>query len=185
MTNWTLFLDRDGVINTRIVGSYVRNWGEFEFMKGALEAMPIFKARFEQVLVATNQQGIAKGLMTAADLEKVHEQMLQTIAKAGGKIEKAYYCPLHERENPHCRKPNSGMAEQAKKDFPNIDFTKSIMVGDSPSDIEFGHRLGMKTVFITTRQDIPSQELIDIQPKIDFTFDSLYAFSQQLETILV
>lgn len=185
MNNWTLFLDRDGVINSRIIGSYVRNWGEFEFMDGALEAMPIFKEKFEQVVVATNQQGIAKGLMTATDLEKVHEQMLKAIAKAGGLIAKAYYCPLHERENPHCRKPNAGMAEQAQKDFPSINFTQSVMVGDSPSDIEFGHRLGMKTIFITTRQDIPNQELKDIQAKIDFTFDSLYSFSQYLETILV
>lgn len=185
MNNWTLFLDRDGVINTRIIGSYVRNWREFEFMEGVLEAMPIFKANFAQVVVVTNQQGIAKGLMTAADLEQVHQKMLQAIANAGGQIVKAYYCPLHERENPHCRKPNSGMAEQAQKDFPAIDFKKSIMVGDSPSDIEFGYRLGMKTIFISSRQDIPEAELSKIQPKISFTFDSLYSFSQHLDTILV
>lgn len=184
MTNWTLFLDRDGVINERIEGDYVRNWKEFVFLEGVLEALSILARKFNRIVVVTNQQGIAKGLMTEEDLHKVHEMMVLEITKSGGKIDKVYYCPLSEKLNPPCRKPNSGMAEQAQKDFQDIDFEKSIMVGDSISDIEFGKRLNMKTVFITTKNDIKKDDLAAIQSQIDYTFASLLEFSKNVNDIL-
>ena len=92
MKMWAIFLDRDGVINDRIVGGYVRNWTEFDFLEGVLDAMPILARKFDYIFVATNQQGIAKGLMTVEQLEKVHAQMLEEIAKCNVTIDKVYYC---------------------------------------------------------------------------------------------
>lgn len=181
----TLFLDRDGVINERIPGDYVRNWDEFTFLDGVLEALNILARKFNRIVVVTNQQGIAKGLMTEEDLNKVHEQMVLEIQQSGGKIDKVYFCPLSEKLNPHCRKPNPGMAEQAQKDFPEIDFEQSIMVGDSISDIEFGKRLKMKTVFIQTKNDIKKDDLAVVQHQIDYTFFSLLEFAQNINNILI
>ena len=184
MSEWTLFLDRDGVLNKRIVGSYVRNWSEFEFLDGVLEAMPILARKFKYIFVVTNQQGIAKGIMTAEDLELVHQQMQLEVEAQGGRFDAIYYCPEHERTNPRCRKPNTGMAEQAQSDFSDIDFNKAIMVGDSVSDIEFGKRMGMQTIFITTKEDIDPAKLAAIKPKIDHTFSSVAAFTHELDVII-
>ncbi|CAA6829770.1 MAG: D,D-heptose 1,7-bisphosphate phosphatase [uncultured Aureispira sp.] len=184
MKKWTLFLDRDGVINNRIVGSYVRNWSEFEFMAGVLEAMPILARKFDCIVVVTNQQGIAKGLMTEDALRKVHARMLEEIEKQGGRIDQVYFCAQHERENAPCRKPNVGMAQQAKIDFPKIDFNQAIMVGDSITDIEFGHNMKMKTVLVETKVDIDPTQLERIKDKIDYTYSDLQTFAKNIHNIL-
>lgn len=145
---WTLFLDRDGVINRRIENDYVKTWEEFEFLDGALEAIALAKDLFQTVVVVTNQQGIGKGIMTEASLAFIHTQMVKSIEEQGGKIDKVYHCPELASANPASRKPNVGMAMSAKVDFPEIVFKKSLMVGDSPSDMEFGQRMEMKTAFI-------------------------------------
>jgi len=151
--DWTLFLDRDGVINQRIPGDYIKTVEEFEFIPGSLEAIVRFRSMFHRIVVVTNQQGIGKGRMTEAQLSEVHEHMISEVKKAGGRIDKVYHCPKLAREEPLCRKPNIGMAIEAQSDFPGIDFKKSIIVGDSISDMKFGKRLGMKTVFITTKEE--------------------------------
>ncbi|MBR9920218.1 MAG: HAD family hydrolase [Bacteroidetes bacterium] len=150
--NWTLFLDRDGVINHRLPGRYVQNPDEFDFMPGVPEAIAQLNRLFSPVVVVTNQQGIGKGLMTETDLAGVHAYMLSEIAAAGGKIDGVYFCPELAVGNPDCRKPNTGMAREAQKDFPNIRFDQAVMVGDSWSDMEFGNRLGMYTVFLSTKE---------------------------------
>lgn len=87
---WTLFLDRDGVINTRLPADYVKA-EQFELNPGVLEAMEILSGLFSHVFVVTNQQGIGRGLMTNQDLNRVHEHMISMVNKAVGKIDKVYY----------------------------------------------------------------------------------------------
>jgi D-glycero-D-manno-heptose 1,7-bisphosphate phosphatase len=152
-TTWTLFLDRDGVINERLVGDYVKSWNEFEFSEGVLEALRILSSKFQTIVIVTNQQGVGKGKMTMQDVADVHQKMIGEIKKNGGRIDKIYVCPDLKHNNPKCRKPETGMGEQAQRDFPNIDFSKSIILGDSASDIAFGKRLGMKTVFVKTKPE--------------------------------
>lgn len=151
--SWSLFLDRDGVINERLMGDYVKRVEEFRFIPGTKQAIKHFRNVFGKIFVVTNQQGIGKGLMTKEDLKKVHDYMLKELNAIGVEIDQVYYCPELAADNAPCRKPNTGMAEQAKKDFPAVDFSKSLMVGDSPSDIEMGKRLNMKTVFIGNEED--------------------------------
>lgn len=170
--DWTLFLDRDGVINKRLPGDYVKSVSEFEFLESVCECFPLLNNVFGMVVVVTNQQGIGKGIMTEHDLHKIHEYMLSEIEKFGGKIHAVYFSPYLAEENHPMRKPNTGMALKAKQDFPGIDFKKSIMVGDSPSDVEFGRKCGMKTVFIS---DDKSQGAC-----VDFVFRSLKEFSEHL-----
>lgn len=173
--NWTLFLDRDGVINRRILGSYVTDIEEFEILDGVLEAIRFFSGVFGKIVIVTNQQGIDKGIMTHAQLAKVHAHLQTQIELSGGRIDAIYYCPKLATHNPECRKPNTGMARQAQTDFPDINFKKSIMVGDSASDMEFGLRLGMKTVFIQTKPE--DAEAAKALP-IDSMCDSLMEFKK-------
>ncbi len=162
--SWTLFLDRDGVINRRIVGDYVKKPSQFVFLPGVLEAISKFSEIFGTIVVVTNQQGIGKGLMTETQLHDIHRFMISEIEKNNGRIDKIYFCPILASENSPNRKPLPGMAFQAKKNFENIDFEKSIMAGDSISDMEFGKNAGMKTVFIfgDNKTDDKYSEFIDV-----------------------
>ncbi len=167
--NWTLFLDRDGVINVRIIDGYVTKIEEFDFLPNVIEAFRIFKDKFKHVVVVTNQQGVGKGLMKESDVEKVHEYMIQEVRTNGGNIDKVYFCPQLKSETDNYRKPNPKMAFFAKNDFPEIDFSKSIMIGDMNSDIEFGKNAGMKTIFIGNNEH---------KTEPDDFFDTLFDFAK-------
>ena len=153
--DWTLFLDRDGVINKHMPDAYVTTLSEFEFIPDTLDALKILASIFHKIVIVTNQQGIGKGLMSSMDLEKIHFYMLEEISKHGGRIDAVYYCPYLSNIKPKCRKPEIGMALQAKEAFPSIDFKKSIIIGDSPSDILFGKNIGAYTVLVKNK-NLPS-----------------------------
>ena len=142
--DWTLFLDRDGVINVRIIDGYVTNITEFEFMPNVIDAFKIFKDKFKRIIVVTNQQGVGKGIMTMEDVDNVHQYMICEITNNGGRIDNVYFCPQLKTVADNYRKPNPQMAYLAQKDFPEIDLSKSIMVGDMNSDVEFGRNAGMR-----------------------------------------
>jgi histidinol-phosphate phosphatase family protein len=147
--SWTLFLDRDGVINKNIDGSYVLDWEQFEFKIGVLETMPKLSKLFSKIIVVTNQQCIAKGLITEYELNEIHQNMMNMIELNGGKIDAVYFAPDMASEENILRKPKNGMAFLAQNDFPNIDFSKSVMVGDKLSDMEFGKSIGMATIYLS------------------------------------
>jgi histidinol-phosphate phosphatase family protein len=172
---WTLFLDRDGVINERLVDDYVKTPDQFKFIQGSDKAIVLFSEMFHRIVVVTNQQGIGKGLMTHAELDLVHEQLFSELARLGGRIDKIYVSPHLHSARHFTRKPSVGMAIQAKKDFKEISFRRSIMAGDSISDMLFGKRLGMKTVFIGS-----PDELRDKSRLVDFCFPDLYTFALSL-----
>ncbi|MFP4469619.1 MAG: D-glycero-alpha-D-manno-heptose-1,7-bisphosphate 7-phosphatase [Bacteroidales bacterium] len=174
---WTLFLDRDGVINRRLINDYVKTWEEFDFIRGVPGAVSLLSKVFGKVLVVTNQQGIGKGLMSMADLEAIHRNMLDEINAAGGRIDKIYVCPDLEALRPFCRKPRVGMGLQAKIDFPEISFKHSVMCGDSESDMRFGKRLKMKTVLIHPKNTIA----LGHPRLVDFWFTSLKDFAMAVD----
>lgn len=169
--DWSLFLDRDGVVNVRLIDDYVKNIGEFEFLPGVLEAFGIFAKCFKHIFIITNQQGVGKGLMTSDDLCSVHEYMCKEIENHGGRVDKIYSCTQLKSEPDNYRKPSPKMAFMAKEDFPEVDFSKSIMIGDAESDIKFGMNAGMHTVLV-------GDEPISLEP--DGHFLSLYDFAKNL-----
>lgn len=172
--SWTLFLDRDGVINELIKGEYIKEWNKFKFTKGAQQAIAKLSGLFGRILIITNQSGIGKGAMTEDALNSIHKNMTKEIEQVGGKIEKIYYCP-HDYlvENCDCRKPKDGMINQAKGDFRDIDFAKSVLVGDMEKDIILGRSIGACTVHIS--QDAGNSY------KADFVYPSLYDFAHGWE----
>ncbi len=173
--SWTLFLDRDGVINHEKKLNYILNWDEFKFYDGVKEAMNILDNHFNIIVMVTNQKGVGKQLMSAEDLNTIHHNMIAEIEDSGGRVDRIYYCPDLEDNSPN-RKPNAGMAFQAKSHFPSIDFSKSIIVGNKPSDMKFGRNAGMHTVFVATT----NPEVENPNPLIDLRFDNLLAFAQAL-----
>lgn len=171
--SWSLFLDRDGVVNKKLDNDYVKSIEEFDFIEGAQEAIQNFHSIFGRLLVVTNQQGIGKGIMTHEELHVVHNYMEEQLLAFNVKFDAIYYCPELAAENASCRKPNIGMALQAQQDFPEIDFSKSILIGDSITDVQMGKRAGMKTVFIHPELNNPEDA--------DWVVKSLADFSKMLE----
>jgi D-glycero-D-manno-heptose 1,7-bisphosphate phosphatase len=173
---WTLFLDRDGVINHEKDADYIRNWGEFRFYKGVPEAMSVFAQKFHRILIVTNQKGIGRGLMTDYDLREIHLNMTGMIEAKGGRVDKIYYSADLDDNSPN-RKPNPGMGWKARHDFPEIDFAKALMVGNTMGDMLFGKNLGTYTVFIPSTKPMPELP----NPLIDAVFPDLYAIAKALQ----
>lgn len=174
--SWTLFLDRDGVLNKEKNNDYIYNWSEFNFYDGVFEAMKKFNSLFDTIVIVTNQKGVGKQLMTQKDLDDIHEKLQHTVEINDGRIDKVYVCTDLD-QNSFNRKPNIGMALQAQEDFPSINFTKSIMVGNKMSDMQFGKNANMKTVFVaTTHPETPFPNEFT-----DFRFDDLLAFAKALK----
>ena len=173
--DWTLFLDRDGVINYEKQNDYIHTWDEFKFYEGVLEAMAIFSKKFKHLVVVTNQRGIGKGVTKEEDVIYLHKKMKEEVEENGGRIDAVYYCKDFDLNSP-CRKPNPGMGLQAVKDFPSIDLKKAVMIGNTLSDMQFGKNLGISTVFLPTTR--PEVNLND--ETIDAVFPSLIAFANNL-----
>jgi D-glycero-D-manno-heptose 1,7-bisphosphate phosphatase len=143
-----VFLDRDGVLNRKMPeGSYVCDWAQFQWLPGAIEAVARMNRAELKVILVSNQRGIALGLYTSEQLELIHANMQSQLARHGAWLDAIYYCP-HNQGECHCRKPETGLFEQAWQRFPQANAQNSLVIGDSLSDIQAGHRLGMKTIFI-------------------------------------
>ena len=172
---WTLFLDRDGVINHEKHKDYIHTWDEFKFYDGAKEAIAFFSKIFKHVIVVTNQRGVGKGVTKLPDLQLIHSNMISEIEKAGGRIDAVYFCTDIDDESPN-RKPNPGMGLKAVKDLPAINLHKAIMIGNTSSDMQFGRNLGVKTIFLpTTRPEVDVND-----NRIDKVYPSLTAFANDL-----
>jgi len=170
----TLFLDRDGVINRRLIDDYVKTPDEFVFEEGALDAIAKLSKCFERIVVVTNQQGIGKKMMQESTLHEIHKYMKSEVEKTGGRIDAIYFCPDLKHSKSLYRKPNVGMGLLAKRQFPEIHFKQSVMVGDTISDMTFGKKLGMKTVFISDNKSLVASH----SKLIDQNFKSLFEYAK-------
>lgn len=146
---WTLFLDRDGVINVEKQADYINHWDEFVFYPSAEKSVANLSQLFLHTVIVTNQKGVGKGITPLDELTRIHQNMTAAVQKEGGNIHAIYFCSDLEATSTH-RKPNAGMALDAKKDFPGINFSKSIIIGNNASDMKFGRNVGMTTILLTT-----------------------------------
>lgn len=173
--SWTLFIDRDGVINHEKKEDYILNWEEFRFYEGVEKAFQKLAGKFGKIIIVSNQRGVGKQLMTEHDLRTIHQNMQNAIEAAGGRIDKIYYCTSTDNKHPD-RKPNPGMAFHAKNYFDSVDLSRSVIIGNKPSDMLFGKNAGIYSVFLaTTNPDVPFPH-----PDIDLRFDSLPDFAKAL-----
>lgn len=169
----TVFLDRDGVVNKKMPeGQFVRSWDEFELLPGVPEAIAELNRRGLRVVVVSNQRGIALNLYTVGDVQAIHSQLQDLLAKHGAHIDAFYICP-HLKEECNCRKPLPGMFEQAAREFSDISVAASVMIGDSRSDMEFGARLGMKTILIERESEFKKSGIEEARALASHRFPSL------------
>lgn len=169
-----LFLDRDGVINRFVEGGYVLLPDKLEYIPGSIDSIVKANSYFNRVFVVTNQQCVDRGMISHEGLALVHNKLVETVASAGGCIDRVYYSPYVSESNHPWRKPNIGMALQAKKDFPDIRLKNCIMVGDSMSDMLFGRRCDMLTVLVDRNDCVPLTH--NAPHLVDYHFASLADF---------
>jgi len=144
-TSRAVFLDRDGVINRRPPeGSYITRWEQMHLLPNVAEGIGLLNSVGFRVIVVSNQRCVAKGLVTAHELESMHQRMCEQLAAAGATIDEVYYCPHETWRECNCRKPAPGMLLAAAKKH-QVDLTASWMIGDSEIDIEAGRSAGCKT----------------------------------------
>jgi D-glycero-D-manno-heptose 1,7-bisphosphate phosphatase len=143
-----VFLDRDGVINRKLPeGQFVSDWNEFGMLPGVESAIAALNRSGRRVIVISNQSGIARGLYTHSHVETLHGRLQHHLADHGAHLDAVYYCP-HDDDQCDCRKPKTGLFLQAFHDFPDAEIGNSIVIGDSISDIETAHNLGIPAIFI-------------------------------------
>lgn len=144
-----MFLDRDGVINEKAPeGDYIKSPDELKLISGSAKAIKEFNKRGFLVIIITNQRGIGKGIMTEKDFENVMDKLKKELEKESAHIDAYYYCSDVNEDSPS-RKPNLELFLKARKDFPDIDFENSFVIGDSWRDIEAGKRIGAKIILIS------------------------------------
>ena len=166
------FLDRDGVINRKArEGEYVTRWEEMEILPGVAEAIRLLGQAGFRVIVVSNQRCVAKGLITAHEVESLHRRMREALARGGARIDAVYYCP-HDIEPPcRCRKPQPGMLLDAARDH-DIELGASWMIGDSRADVEAGKQAGSRTALIAADEhhapvpDLVAESLLDAAQQI-------------------
>jgi histidinol-phosphate phosphatase family protein len=177
MNKGAVFFDRDGIVNQRIFGDYVKALSDFVFIEDFFETFRIVKNHNLLSFIITNQQGIGKGLMTAEELHSIHHFMNQKlIQKTGFTFDEIFFCPSLESDNDYYRKPNPGMILEAIEKY-NLTKEKCIIIGDSESDIIAGIKAGIQTIYIST---VKMQN--DIIP--NYSFINMNELNQNLHKIL-
>lgn len=164
-----VFLDRDGVINRRRVGDWVRTPEQLEILPGALEAIARLSRAERSPIVITNQSGIGRGQMTLADVERVNAHLTRIVAEAGGRLRGILVCPHAPTDGCACRKPGVALFEQAAAAW-GLDLSKAAMIGDAASDIEAARRAGLAKALLVTD---PVAGYPGSAPAPDAEFDSL------------
>lgn len=151
-----IFFDRDGVVNERILGGYVRTWDEFRFMPEVGETLKQLKDLGYRTIIITNQRGVGLGLMSQTDLDSIHKSMQAELKKNFGvEFDDIISCTDAGNESGR-RKPSPAMLLEAEKKY-NIDMSQSWMIGDTASDIEAGESAGAKTAFFLNTHEPPPE----------------------------
>lgn len=172
MKKQAVFLDRDGVINRKAAPhDYIKTPAELQLLPRVGEAIAEINQKF-LAIVASNQRGIARGLMSRKDLEKINERLQALLAKRGAKIDAFYYCLHNLDDHCFCRKPQPGLILTAAREM-GIDLSGSFMVGDSLSDIEAGKKAGCRTIFIVSGSQ-PAEERKEGLLLADFKAENLW-----------
>ncbi len=164
-----VFLDRDGTICEDV--NYLSRPEQLKIFSFAAEAIRLLNEKNFLVILITNQSGIARGFFDGNALREIHEKLVLQLTEQNAKLDAIYFCPHNSVDDCACRKPKTGMIEQATKDF-SIDLKNSWMIGDKWIDVETGFRAGTKTALVLTGYG--QKDIQQLERKPDIIAESLF-----------
>lgn len=183
MLNRGVFLDRDGTINEEV--HHLSQPQQFKLIDGAAEAISLLNQAGFKVVVFTNQSVVARGALSEAGLQAIHQLMVDRLRAQGAYLDGIYWCPHHPTAGvgPYkvacqCRKPKPGMLERAARELA-IDLSGSFVVGDKMSDLEAGYAAGCRNILVRTGYGLEQEALFNghhFQP--DYVADDLWAATE-------
>ena len=156
MENKAVFIDRDGTINVNV--GYIDHPDDFQMYPGVIEGIKLLKKNGYKIIIVTNQSGIGRGYFVKKNLDDIHHKMNHELSENGTTVDAIYYCPHHPDDQCNCRKPKTGLLEQAVKDL-NIDIKESFIIGDRMLDMEAGDKIGCNTVLVPENKEKVSLEM--------------------------
>jgi len=172
MNSRVVFLDRDGVIN-KYPGDkrYVTSLRKFRFLPGVKKAIAKLKDSGFKVFVASNQAGVGRGIYSQRTLQAITRRMLSDVEKAGGKIDKVYYCTHRKDAACSCRKPKPGLLKTAAKEF-GFNLKQAYFIGDTIRDVLCARAAGCKSILVFSgKEKLSNRKYWEEKP--DFTFKNL------------
>ena len=158
-----VFLDRDGTIIKEV--NFLATVEETELFPYTVEALKKFRDAGFLLFVTTNQSGIARGYFGAQAVNAIHAKIQEELNAEGVKIESFHYCPHFPDQGCTCRKPNTGMIEQACENF-DVDLSESWMIGDKKLDLGMGFNAGTQTALVLTGYGEKHQAELQHKPDI-------------------
>jgi len=183
--NKVIFLDRDGTITEE--KDFISKVEEIKFLPGSKEALKILQGLGYKLVIVSNQSGIARGIMTVEQVEKVNSFILKELAKEGIKIEGIYYYPHHPDENCDCRKPRTGLIKRALQDH-HLKLKGAWVIGDKLSDVLLGKNIRGKSILVLTgygqetKQKIESDSEVYDWQKPDYIAKDLFEAASFIES---
>ena len=175
---FVIFLDRDGVINRKLPdGRFVCRWNEFELLRGVPKAIRLLNQNHFTIILVTNQRGVGLGLYSEKDLSDLHRRMSLAFQRHRASLDAIYYCP-HLAGVCNCRKPGLALFRQAFRDLPRSGPHRSLIVGDSISDLRAAQQLGCRKILIGDYSGAVRAEAQRLGIRIDYCADSLLAAVQ-------
>jgi D-glycero-D-manno-heptose 1,7-bisphosphate phosphatase len=181
-----VLLDRDGVLNELVVDPEQGTIdspmvpAQVRMVPGATEAVAKLNKAGFGVAIVSNQPSAAKGKTTRQNLEAVHQAVLDEIAKAGGTILSSHLCYHRAEDQCTCRKPRTGLLEEAFKKNPSYPREKSWMIGDGLSDIQAGQDFGLKTIFLAVHKCDICQTSLKTEIRPTFWADSFWSAAAKI-----
>jgi len=144
-----VLLDRDGTVNVKAPdGRYVTNAADLRLLPGAAQAIRALNDAGVPVAIVTNQRGIALGCIDETDLEAVHMRLRELLSEERAHVDGIFHCP-HEKGVCRCRKPGTMLLRRAQAHFGLATLRRSVMIGDSRSDVVAGWRAGARSILLT------------------------------------
>ena len=143
-----MILDRDGTINIDS-DAFIKSPEEWVPLPGSLEAIALLHRHDFQIIVVSNQSGVARGLFDLATLGAIHTKMQRMVDEAGGAIDAIYFCPHGPDDQCECRKPEDGLFRRFAADY-DVDLSQVYAVGDSLRDLQAAESAGAKPILVKT-----------------------------------
>jgi D-glycero-D-manno-heptose 1,7-bisphosphate phosphatase len=175
-----IMLDRDGTLN--VERDYLSDPDQLELIEGVPAALKRLRELGFRLIVVSNQSGIGRGYFGPSSVERVHARMRKMLAEQGAEIDAFYICPHAPGEACACRKPLTGMIDQAVAEW-GFDPRDGVVIGDKAADIDLGHAIGAKSILVRTGWGADTERAGDCSP--DAIVDDLPAAARWIEREIV